>query len=109
MFGMSPTELLIVGVIAVLLFGSRLPSVARSAGKSLTELKRGMRDAQDEFRRTMHEVDTEPARTPPKRLAANASEGGANDGDHGGGYPTAIDAPFAEAGDEESAAKPAAG
>ncbi|TWT47181.1 twin arginine translocase protein A [Botrimarina hoheduenensis] len=56
---MSPMELLIVGVVAVLLFGSKLPSVARSAGKSLTEFKRGMRDMQDEFHRTVQAADLE--------------------------------------------------
>jgi sec-independent protein translocase protein TatA len=50
MFGLGPTEMLIVGVIAVLLFGSRLPNVARSMGKSLTEFKKGMQDLQDEVR-----------------------------------------------------------
>lgn len=98
MFGMSPTEMLIVGVIAVLLFGSKLPSVARSAGKSLTELKRGMRDAQDEFRRTMHEVDTEPA---PKasQLAAPTDETV-----EAPGYPEPVDTPYAEASDESAKA-----
>ena len=56
--GLSPTELLIVGVVAVLLFGSRLPSVARSAGKSLTEFRRGMQDLQNDVRRS---IDAEEA------------------------------------------------
>ncbi|MEN1680671.1 MAG: twin-arginine translocase TatA/TatE family subunit [Planctomycetota bacterium] len=48
MFGLGPMELAIVGVIAVLLFGSQLPSVARSMGKSLTEFKKGMQGITDE-------------------------------------------------------------
>ncbi|HVC92992.1 MAG TPA: twin-arginine translocase TatA/TatE family subunit [Pirellulales bacterium] len=43
-------ELLIIGGLAVLLFGSRLPGVARSLGKSMTEFKRGLTDIQDEVR-----------------------------------------------------------
>jgi len=35
-------EVMIIGAIAVLLFGSRLPSVARSLGKSMTEFKKGI-------------------------------------------------------------------
>lgn len=58
MFGLGPYEMLIVGVVAVLLFGSRLPSVARSAGRSLTEFKRGMQDLQEDVRRS---IDTEEA------------------------------------------------
>ena len=50
MFGLSTWELLICGLVAVLLFGSRLPSVARSLGKSLTEFKRGMRDVENDVR-----------------------------------------------------------
>ena len=42
MFGLSPVEIAIVGAVAVLLFGSRLPSVARSLGKSMTEFKKGL-------------------------------------------------------------------
>lgn len=49
MFGIGPAQMLIVGVIALLLFGSRLPEVARSLGRSLTEFKRGMQGVQDEF------------------------------------------------------------
>lgn len=50
MFGISPVQLLVVGCIALLLFGNRLPSVARSLGKSLTEFKKGMQGIQDEFK-----------------------------------------------------------
>lgn len=49
MFGLSPSEMMIVGIVAVLLFGSRLPSVARSMGKSFIEFKKGMRGIEDEL------------------------------------------------------------
>ncbi len=42
MFGLGPMEMIIVGIIVVLLFGRRLPEIARSAGRSLTEFKRGI-------------------------------------------------------------------
>ena len=42
MLGLSPAHLLIFGVVAILLFGNRLPSVARSLGRSLVEFKKGM-------------------------------------------------------------------
>ncbi|MGI9456333.1 MAG: Sec-independent protein translocase subunit TatA/TatB [Aeoliella sp.] len=54
MFGISPVQLLIVGVVALLLFGNRLPEVARSLGKSMTEFKRGMQGVKDEFNDAVH-------------------------------------------------------
>jgi len=50
MFGMGPTELLVVGLIALLLFGNRLPSVMRSLGKSVTEFKKGIDEVEEEIR-----------------------------------------------------------
>lgn len=47
-FGLGPTELAIVGVIALLLFGARLPQVARSMGKSIREFKSGMSEIEEE-------------------------------------------------------------
>lgn len=44
----GPMELCIIGGIALLLFGSRLPTVARSLGQSFFELKKGMNEAFDE-------------------------------------------------------------
>jgi sec-independent protein translocase protein TatA len=50
MFGLSPMELMIIGVVAVLLFGSRLPGVARSLGKSMTEFKKGLTGLEEDVR-----------------------------------------------------------
>jgi sec-independent protein translocase protein TatA len=49
MFGLGPMEMMIVGVIAVLLFGNKLPEVGRSLGRSLVEFKKGMTGIQDEI------------------------------------------------------------
>lgn len=45
--GMS--ELIIVLVIALLLFGRRLPEVGRSLGRGISEFKKGLKDTQDEI------------------------------------------------------------
>ena len=53
-FGFSPgyQELLIVGIIALLLFGKRLPEVARNLGKGFSEFKKGMSGVEKEIRST---------------------------------------------------------
>ncbi|HEX2476579.1 MAG TPA: twin-arginine translocase TatA/TatE family subunit [Lacipirellulaceae bacterium] len=50
MFGIGTQELIIIGIVAVMLFGSRLPSVARSMGKSIVEFKKGMKDLENEVK-----------------------------------------------------------
>lgn len=47
---MGPMEMAIVGVVAVLLFGKRLPSVMRSLGSSLVEFKKGLHGVQDDLK-----------------------------------------------------------
>ena len=56
--GIGPMEMMIVGVIALLLFGKRLPEVARSLGKGVTEFKKGIAGIEDEV--------SNAARTPPQ-------------------------------------------
>ena len=54
MFGLSMQEVLIIGVVAVLLFGKRLPEVARSMGKSYNEFRRGLSDVHSEMNSAMN-------------------------------------------------------
>ena len=48
-FAPGPMEMLIIGAIAVLLFGKRLPEVGRSLGKGIVEFKKGVRGIEEEF------------------------------------------------------------
>ena len=42
-------EWIVIGAIGLLIFGRRLPDVARSVGKSIVEFKKGLRDAKTEI------------------------------------------------------------
>ena len=48
-FGMpGHFELLIIAAIALLLFGNRLPSAARSIGRSIVEFKKGIQGIEED-------------------------------------------------------------
>lgn len=78
-FSIGPGEWMVLGIIAVLLFGSRLPKVARDLGKGVTEFKKGLRGIQSEMDDAMddrhasnyqdhiddHEEPTAPRFEPP--------------------------------------------
>lgn len=42
MFGLGPLEICVIGAIAVMIYGKRLPEVGRSFGKTIGEMKRSM-------------------------------------------------------------------
>ena len=46
---LSMPEMVVVMVVAVLLFGKRLPEVGRSLGKGIVEFKKGLRGIESEF------------------------------------------------------------
>jgi sec-independent protein translocase protein TatA len=48
-FSPGPMEMLIIGIVAVLLFGKRLPEVGRSLGKGIVEFKKGINGVEDEI------------------------------------------------------------
>jgi len=74
MFGLAPQELIAVAVIAVLLFGSKLPDVAKSLGGSYREFRRGLNDIQQQFREVEREVVRTIDAPASKKIASTVDE-----------------------------------
>lgn len=47
-FGLGTPELIVLGLVVLLLFGSRLPSAMRSLGMSVNSFKKGMKEGEEE-------------------------------------------------------------
>ena len=60
MFGVSPTELLVVFLIVLILFGARrIPEIARGLGQGIHEFKKAVRETQDV---NNHSIENEDAK-----------------------------------------------
>ena len=56
MFGLGAAEIVVIGIVGVLLFGNRLPGVARSIGSSFVQFKKGLNDVEDEVKEIKKEL-----------------------------------------------------
>ena len=61
MFGLGIQEMLVILGLGVLLFGSKLPSIGKSLGKTIVEFKRGLHGVEDDIDQAAR---TEPAPAP---------------------------------------------
>ena len=50
-------QIIVVLIVIMLLFGSRLPDVMRSLGRSVTEFKKGINEPEDETGETAKKVE----------------------------------------------------
>jgi len=48
-------EWIVILVVALLVFGARLPSVMRSLGKGIVEFKKGLRDTESEVEKAVED------------------------------------------------------
>ncbi len=68
MFGMpGGIEWIIILIVALLIFGKRLPEVMKSMGKGIVEFKKGVKGVEDDVEETVE-------KTPEKLEASNNSK-----------------------------------
>lgn len=57
-------DMLVIGIIALLVFGKRLPEVGRSLGRGLVEFKRGLHEMENEVKGGLTETPSAPPTRP---------------------------------------------
>lgn len=60
-------ELIVIGAVGLLIFGRRLPEIARSMGRSIIEFKKGLRDVKDDM--SLPSGNTPPSLPPDPKSA----------------------------------------
>jgi sec-independent protein translocase protein TatA len=75
MFGLGGQEILLLLVLGVLLFGRKLPELGRSIGKTVVEVKKGLKGIEDEVSEPSAPraaIEPEPVKAPTRVTPSNA-------------------------------------
>ena len=79
-FGIQPIHIVIIIVVAFLLFGAtRLPEIGRSLGKTISEFRKGTKEAAEGFKEEVsktNEVPATPAQAASPEPAQSAKPSG---------------------------------
>jgi len=78
MFGLGPLEIVVIGAIAVMLYGKRLPEVGRTFGKTVGDLRRQWQTLSRELEMAANaDATVERSRRPASTRIARDEESGA--------------------------------
>ena len=67
MFGLGMSEIVIIGIVAILLFGKNLPAHAAKFAKMYREFRRGLTDIQSQIDFTGELTGDTPSKPKPKK------------------------------------------
>lgn len=89
--GIGPMELAIILIVALLIFGKRLPEVGKSVGKSIVEFKKGLKDVEKDidtqvYRNDDHYADSRHYNHSHPQLEQDKSSREEDARDHGVGH-----------------------
>lgn len=56
---LAPSHMIIIGLVALLIFGHRLPEVGRSLGRSIVEFKKGIKGIEDDVQDASKKQDVD--------------------------------------------------
>ncbi|MCC6908793.1 MAG: twin-arginine translocase TatA/TatE family subunit [Phycisphaerales bacterium] len=76
LFGLpGGSEWIVIGLIALLVFGKRLPEVGRSLGQGIVQFKKGLKGIEDEVESASNRRDEDaPLKPYDKRLGGDEAE-----------------------------------
>lgn len=66
--GIGIMEMVLIGIVAILLFGSKLPEVARNIGRSYGELRKGLTELKSTINSEIDNADRDSGNRRTKRI-----------------------------------------
>ena len=74
MFGLGTWELLLIAVVVLLLFGTRLPSVMRSFGQGVVEFKKGLQGVEEDIKKIGEQPNKPQAKEEEKQSEVESAQ-----------------------------------